>query len=388
MLEGRHMTMIRPLLVALTFCQALVTPLQAFGLFDNTGLTRGSRWDANPRTMQGVERSLSGGLRFSLQGGSYAAFRSLLSWQGTPPSDSALEQAVLDAFAVWTAIDPATGLGTTLRFVPDLATPVSATVTSNVRLGAEIDILASTDTGRWDPGNSSTQAEAIFNSTSVSGNLRLTSGTTGYAGFAISGADITFNNNTGALYTLSSFRTILAHEIGHALGLADVDITSGPGGTFIDDNYTPANALATLTNSFALSINHLNPAASPLTLYTVSNGVPGIDTTGVNILMESSIPSVFFSTGAKLSNDDIAARQFMYPVAPPAAPVLSISQAGTQLVLTWNQVPAWLLETSPTMATGTWTRSTLPETLTGNIREARLTPAANTKSFFRLRRSP
>jgi hypothetical protein len=71
----------------------------------------------------------------------------------------------------------------------------------------------------------------------VSGNLKLTSGTTNYPGFAISGADITFNINPQAQYTLTSFRTILTHEIGHALGLADVDVTSGPAGTFIDDNY-------------------------------------------------------------------------------------------------------------------------------------------------------
>lgn len=296
-----------------------------FGIFNATGLNGGSRWDAAPRTLGGVERSLDGGLRFSLQGGSYQSYRDLFSWSGPTPSVASFEQAVLEAFAFWTMSDPQTDLGTTLKFVPDLATPVSRATSGSVRLGAEIDLFGAIDGAFWDPGDSGNRAEAFFDSVSVSGNLKLTSGTTNYPGFAISGADITFNTNPGAQYSLTSFRTILTHEIGHTLGFADVDITSGASGTFIDDNLNASNsqtALATLTNSYALLINPFNPAASPLQLYTVADGDPGFDTSGVDILMESSIPEAFFGTGLSLSNDDFAGRQFMYPVPEPASTML------------------------------------------------------------------
>jgi hypothetical protein len=228
-----------------------------FGFYNATGLNGGSRWDTTPRTFSGNERSLDGGLRYSVEGGSYQAYRDLFSWSGTPPSVPSFQQAIQEAFAFWTATDPATGLGSILAFVPDLATPVSATVSGSVRFGAEIDLLGSIDGSNWNPGNSGTRAESFFNSLSVPGNLRLTSGTTNYSGFAITGADITFNINPQALYTLSTFRTILTHEIGHALGLADVDVQSGPAGTFIDDNFdgaTAATALATLTTPMRCSL--------------------------------------------------------------------------------------------------------------------------------------
>jgi hypothetical protein len=295
-----------------------VRPAAGFGIYSATGLVGGSRWDTTPRTLGGVERSLNGGLRYSLQGGSYQAYRDLLSWSGTPPSVTSFQQAITEAFGFWTAVDPQTGLGTSLSFLPDLTTPVSTVVSGNVRLGAEIDLFTSTDGTFWNPGDTRTQGETFFSSSSVSGNLKLTSGTTNYPGFAISGADITLNSNTGAKYTLTSFRTILTHEIGHSIGLADVDVTSGPAGTFIDDNYsgaTASTALSTLMNSFANKINTGNPSLSPLALYTVADGNPGFDTPGVDILMETNIPTIYFGSSLSLSNDDFAGRQFLYPVA-------------------------------------------------------------------------
>jgi hypothetical protein len=313
------------------------TTAKGFGFFDGTGATGlngGSRWDTTPRTLGGFERSLSGGLRFSLQGGSYQAYRDLFTWQGSPPSVASFQQAVLDAFNAWTITDPATGLGSLLNFVPDLATPVSTALSGGVRAGAEIDLFGSIDGSTWNPGDSGTRGEAIFNSVSVSGNLRLTSGTINYPGFAISGSDITFNTNPQAVYNLTSFRVILTHEIGHALGLADVDFVSGPNGTFVDDNYDPtsaATAFSTLTNSFSLLINQQNPSLSPLDLYVVANGSPGLDSAGVDILMESSIPSSLFAAGNPLRADDFAGRQFLYPIPEPSAAMLAcaaVSVAG------------------------------------------------------------
>lgn len=308
----------------------------AFGLYNATGLAGGSRWDATPRTMGGAERSLSGGLRFSLQGGSFQSYRDMFSWSGGVPTVADFTAAVTNAFGNWTTVDPVSNIGTSISFIADLATTVSSAIINNIRQGAEIDLFAATSAGTWGFGSTGTQGETFFNSISVPGNLTLTSGTTGYAGFAISGADITLNSNTGALYTLTTFRNLLTHEIGHSLGLADVDLQSGPGGTFIDDNYnatSSATALATLTNSFIGLINPLNPSASPLNLYTVANGNPGVDTPGVDILMESAIPNaLFFGNGVPLQNDDYAGRQFMYPKVVPEPSAALVFMAGAAML--------------------------------------------------------
>lgn len=45
-----------------------------------------------------------------------------------------------------------------------------------------------------------------------------TSGVADYPSFAISGADLFINGNSGAQYTLDDFHLLLTHELGHALG--------------------------------------------------------------------------------------------------------------------------------------------------------------------------
>ncbi len=95
--------------------------------------------------------------------------------------------------------------------------------------------------------------------------------------------------NTSKTFTLASFRRTLTHEIGQAIGLGDVETDVNP--QFIDDNFDGTSsdtALATLTNSWALLINPFDPAASPISVYTVPNGDPGIDTDGVDLLMEGN----------------------------------------------------------------------------------------------------
>jgi hypothetical protein len=298
---------------------------EAGPIFGFTGSTIGGgfRWDADPLTINlgGTlyERSLAGGLRYSLEGGSFEAFRDMFSWT-VVPSVLEFSQAIASAFAAWTSIDPVTGLTTALSFVADLTTPVEGTVAGggvNTR-GAEIDLLASIDAGSWDPGSTGTQGETFFNT--FNAPVTLTSGTVDYAGTrAIAGADITINSNPGALYSLDFFRRLLTHEIGHAIGLGDVEGDINPG-AFIDDNYNPTNsatALATLTNSWAALVNPLNPAASPLARYTVAFGNPGTTTPGVNILMESRGLGIAAGNPVTnlvpLTNDDYGTRQFLYP---------------------------------------------------------------------------
>ena len=93
------------ILLVLLICR----PTFGFGIYGSTGLERGAHWDVMPRTSNGLERSLNGGLRFSVTGGSYQALRDSFSWTFTP-TVPAFQQAVLDAFNAWTIPDPATGL--------------------------------------------------------------------------------------------------------------------------------------------------------------------------------------------------------------------------------------------------------------------------------------
>jgi hypothetical protein len=276
---------------------------------------------------QGFERSLNGGLRFSMQGGSYQAFRDQLSWLGSPPTVAEFQATVEYALSCWSVVDPATNLGSPLSFVADFSTPVNPGIVGGyVRAGAEIDIFASTTGSTWGVGSVFKQAETYVSRRSGS-TVTLTSGTANYASDAITGSDIYFNSNPQALYTPLIFQILLTHEIGHALGFGDVDINS----PYYDDNFngaTSATALATLTNSFAHLINPLNPALSPISGYGVANFDPGVDTPGVDILMESALPiALFVANTNPLHNDDFAGRQFLYPTFPipePASGLLAI----------------------------------------------------------------
>ncbi len=244
----------------------------------------------------------------------------MFSWSGGTPSVADFQTTVERAFAAWITPDPVSQLTTQISFTPDFGTPVVGIAGGGGAdsRGAEIDLIATTDARFWDPGNSITQGETWFNG--GAGPVTLTSGTSGYAGFAITGADVMINSNPGALYTLDFFGRLLTHELGHALGLGDVENSINPG-RFIDDNYDPTNsatALATLTNSWTALVNTANPALSPLSLYTVADGDPGVGTTGVNILMESNglgiaNPGNPVTNLIPLTNDEYGIRQFLYP---------------------------------------------------------------------------
>ncbi|MGD9722228.1 MAG: PEP-CTERM sorting domain-containing protein [Pirellulales bacterium] len=308
----------------------------------------GSRWDAAPRNIvigaTPYERSLDGGLRYSMQGGSFQSYRDLFSWSSVP-SVAAFQTAVQQAFDAWKAVDPISGLGTALSFVNDPSTLVVGFNSGGGGLdvrGAEIDLFASNDAGFWNVGNNGTQAETRFGD--IGSTVTLTSGTINYAGSrAISGADIIVNNNPGAVYTLDLFRRLLSHEIGHAIGLGDVEGSINPN-AFIDDNFNGANsgtALATLTNSWTSLVNPLNPAASPLARYTVPFANPGTTTPGVNILMESNGLGIAAGNPvtnlSPMSNDDYGTRQFLYPMVPEPGSLALAALGLMSLAAVWLQ---------------------------------------------------
>ena len=140
-----------------------------FGL--GSGITGGSRWDAAPRTFNfsgtDYERSLSGGLRYSVAGGSYEAFRDMFSWSGAVPSVADFQTTVEQAFAAWTNPDPVSQFATQISFTPDFGTSVVGLAGGGGadNRGAEIDLIASTDALFWNPGNTITQGETWFNAT-------------------------------------------------------------------------------------------------------------------------------------------------------------------------------------------------------------------------------
>jgi len=299
-------------------CLVAFQPAHAGVIFGSDGnLGGGFRWDAAARTINGNERSLDGGLRYSMQGGSLLAYRDRFSWNVTPTL-AAFSTAIDQAFGAWTSIDAVTNLGTALSFVDDSAntavvgTPGFGGININ---GAEIDLFG------VDAGDAGRRGVSSFNA--QFGDVTLTSGTTNYGGAegggAISGADVYMNANANAVYSLDIFRRLLAHELGHALGLGDVEDVFDLG--FIDDNYSALDPLGTLTNSWALLVDPFNPAASTLTHFAagvIANGDPGIKTPGVNILMESE--GLGIAAGNPVTNlvpliaDDYGTRQFLYPM--------------------------------------------------------------------------
>ena len=154
------------IMAASTFVVATVAASSAYcGTYfghPNGAISGGFRWDAAPRVIGGNERSLVGGLRYSLQGGSFAAFRDLIPWNGTPPTVTEFQQAVQHAFAAWESTDPITGLSTSIQFVSDFATPVagSGNFEDLDPNGAEVDLLV------VDGGITSNRARTFFNGVS------------------------------------------------------------------------------------------------------------------------------------------------------------------------------------------------------------------------------
>ncbi len=305
-------------IIGVSLIVVFAAPAQAgvvFGL-DATGLTGGVyRWDAAAREINGNERSLQGGLRYSMSGGSFESFRNSFSWAGVAPTVSAFTQAVQDSFAAWASVDPVTQLGTALSFVADFSTAVEGAVGGGINInGAEIDLIATNDASSWNFGSTGLQGEAWFSG--INSPVTLTSGVAGYAhSRAISGADLYLNNNAGALYTLDVFRRLLTHELGHVLGLGDIEHEIRPG-RFIDDNFSLADAAGTLNNSWAMLVDPLDPSGSAgLSRYSIGNGTSQLP--GVDLLMESWGLGISAANPVTrlnpLTNDEYGTRQFLYP---------------------------------------------------------------------------
>ena len=194
----------------------------AFRVLDLTEDGMGiSRWNAAHHTVDGVERSLDGGIRFSMTGGSYEAFSEEFNWKdGIIPTVAEFQTVVEDVFAEWEQVDPATGLGTDLRFVPDFGTEVVRDDHDDpfqLAEGSEFDLIA---------------ADVDFLGGSrlfgdPSGNtVTLTSGVENYPAAVISGADLVFGTDGGDAghWTLSSFRSVFSQMVGLSLGMEWADL--------------------------------------------------------------------------------------------------------------------------------------------------------------------
>lgn len=311
----------RSVFISAAILCAFAAPSQLHaGVIETAGFaTAGVRWDAAPVVIGGVERSLSGGIRYSLHGGSYEAFRDRFQWS-VVPTVSEFQTVIHQSFGAWQSVDPVSGLGTNLSFVSDLSTQVvGANAFGSVNyLGAEIDLFG------WDAGDAGLRGFTgmLISPTEVT----LTSGVQNYANTAaIAGVDITINNNLNAVYNLETFRRLLTHEIGHAVGLGDVDLT----GPFLDDNFSSANPLATLNNSWAHLVNPLDPMQSAgLSFYNIPSSTFALS--GVDLLMESNGlgigPNNPLSNAIPLTNDEYGMRQFLYPT------ITAVPEPGTLIL--------------------------------------------------------
>ena len=333
--------MIRSILLGLLLGLILIGRVDAGIYFGGNGLSGGYRWDAAPRSVAGEERSLQGGLRYSVAGGSYQSFRDQFSWNSVP-TVAAFQQTVERSFGAWTSVDPVSGLGTSVSFVADFSTQVRGSGSFGVLnpAGAEIDLFG------LNAGDTGTRGYTSFNA--VGFPVTLTSGVSNYQGSAaISGADIHINSNPGAVYSLEVFGRLLTHEIGHTLGLGDADL----GGQFIDDNFNPLNPVATLNNSWAGLVNPLDPSNSAgLSTFNIPGSTFSI--TGIDLLMESN--GLGISAGNPLSNlipltaDEYGMRQFLYPiVAVPEPGSLMLMVVVTFYVWRRNRIASIISRADP-----------------------------------------
>lgn len=175
-----------------------------------------------------------------------------------------------------------------------------SSTTSNNILGADIDLF-----GRDIAATGITEVYGIL--PADGGDVTLTNGVGFFGTYdssTIGAADIRLDDLDPAdeKWTLALWQNVLTHEIGHAIGLGDVETRP-----FWD---TQALVGGKVTNH-SMAINHSDPNN---TVGLTNLGTLGDAAfTDINILMETSGTP----TGVLLG-DDLAGRSFLYPVPEPS----------------------------------------------------------------------
>ncbi len=212
-------------------------------------------------------------------------------------------------------------------------------------------------------------------------------------------ADIEFDPNTGILYGIGSVGGPQLYSINLATGQATVigstglTSTSGGGlaisssGVFYGSPTPSRYGTYDLgTGAFSLITNPDKPAGTGAygALSYNENGV----LYGLNVGPGSPPPTHIVTIdpptgavtdlGASLNSLDSFAFQI------PTRPILSIAKTGSQVSLTWLDLPGYLLLYGTNVATGTWRTNTTPPTTLNGTNTLTLTPSSRTNTFYRL----
>lgn len=250
-------------------------------------LNSAARWDSvNRMDGVGTNRSLVGGLSYNFQGGSLANYFALFTW-AAGSTLAQFQTAVNSAFDAWQSEDK------NIKFTPGTVAVAAPTMaTDNHVVGNEIDFFAQAALG----------ASGLTFKYGVQDPVRLTNGYSndGSGNFTpsdrIYASDIYINTVSGMGWTIGNWQDTFTHEIGHALGLGDVDVRD-----FIDSNANPGDGSDINEGGDVRVGLHTGP---PLSVELA---------TDAHILMCSDCPLV-----TTPSPDDVSGLHFLYPVDEPA----------------------------------------------------------------------
>ncbi|NEQ11372.1 MAG: PEP-CTERM sorting domain-containing protein [Moorea sp. SIO4E2] len=247
-------------------------------------LDNAPRWDSvNRIDGVGTNRSLVNGLEYNFQGGSIENFFNFFTFEPFTTLTQ-FTKAINSGFAQWAN-------NSSVSFTKvDIPVVNTEGISGNRIQGTEIDILAGLPVGSVDFGG-------VTRIWGVDQKTRLTNGFSSdnsglFPSSRIYAVDLFMNNNI--TWKLSDWQATFTHELGHALGLGDVELAF----SFFDNNKT--------INDF-LPINQNGDVRENL----IDLGDLTIDATS-GILMRSR-----FTGLTELQNDDIGGIQFLYPTNVP-----------------------------------------------------------------------